>query len=137
MKTLLNALAVAGALQLAILSSFSAETAKTYQVTGPILELTDKAIVVQKGDERWEVARDEKTRIDGDLKDWADVSPIATAKKDEGSKGAAKLLAARAEIQDGRLYLRLDAASAGIARYRVLVGKKREPVAKRHGVWPT
>ena len=68
MKTLLNALVVAGALQLAILSAFSAETAKTYQVTGPILELTDKAIIVQKGDERWEVARDEKTRIDGDLK---------------------------------------------------------------------
>jgi hypothetical protein len=68
MKTLLNALAIAGALQLAIFTSFSAETAKTYQVTGPILELTDKAIVVQKGDERWEVARDEKTRIDGELK---------------------------------------------------------------------
>ena len=37
-------------------------------MTGPILELTEKVIVVQKGDERWEVARDEKTRIDGDLK---------------------------------------------------------------------
>ena len=68
MKTLLNALAVAGALQLASLSAFSAETSKTYQVTGPILELTEKVIVVQKGDERWEVARDEKTRVDGDLK---------------------------------------------------------------------
>jgi len=68
MKALINALAVAGALQLAIFSSYSAETAKTYQVTGPILELTDKAIIVQKGDERWEVARDEKTHIDGELK---------------------------------------------------------------------
>src|SRR2546423_2947307 len=41
---------------------------KTYQVTGPIVELTDKTIVVQKGDERWEIARDEKTRVSGDLK---------------------------------------------------------------------
>jgi len=37
-------------------------------VTGPVLEVTDKAIVVQKGDERWEVGRDEKTRVDGELK---------------------------------------------------------------------
>jgi len=42
--------------------------AKTYQVTGPIVELTDKMIVVQKGDERWEVARDESTKIKGELK---------------------------------------------------------------------
>lgn len=68
MRTLLSALGVACALQLACLSSTAAETAKTYQVTGPILELTDKTIVVQKGDERWEIARDEKTRMDGELK---------------------------------------------------------------------
>jgi hypothetical protein len=41
---------------------------KTYQVTGPILELTDKTIVVQKGDERWEIARDESTKNAGQLK---------------------------------------------------------------------
>lgn len=40
----------------------------TYQVTGPILELTDKVIVVQKGDERWAIARDENTKVKGDLK---------------------------------------------------------------------
>ncbi len=31
---------------------------KTYQVTGPVLELTDSKIVVQKGDEKWEIAHD-------------------------------------------------------------------------------
>ncbi len=31
---------------------------KTYQVTGPVLELTDSKIVVQKGDEKWELAHD-------------------------------------------------------------------------------
>ena len=41
---------------------------KTYQVTGPVLELTDKMIVVQKGEERWEIARDEATKITGDVK---------------------------------------------------------------------
>ena len=68
MKPLIHALIVASALLSATLSGGSAEAAKTYQVTGPILEVTDKVIVVQKGDERWEIARDDKTRIDGDLK---------------------------------------------------------------------
>ena len=44
-------------LSLALLSNLNAAPAKTYHVTGPILELTDKTIVVQKGDERWEIAR--------------------------------------------------------------------------------
>jgi len=68
MKSLVKVFLLAGALQAASLTGFGAESAKTYQVTGPVLELTDKAIVVQKGDERWELARDEKTRVDGDLK---------------------------------------------------------------------
>jgi hypothetical protein len=67
-KSFFGALAVATALQFASLSADSAEAAKTYQVTGPVLEITEKVIVVQKGDERWEIARDEKTRIDGELK---------------------------------------------------------------------
>jgi len=49
-------------------SSLLAAPVKTYQVTGPVLELTDKMIVVQKGDERWEIARDESTKTKGSLK---------------------------------------------------------------------
>jgi len=41
---------------------------KTYQVTGPILEITDKTIVVQKGDERWEIDRSEAKMVTGLLK---------------------------------------------------------------------
>ena len=41
---------------------------KTYQVTGPILELTADMIVVQKGKDRWEVGRDAATKVTGDLK---------------------------------------------------------------------
>ena len=52
----------------ALSTGSAAEAAKTYQVTGPIVELTEKAIVVQKGDERWEIARDETTKATGDLK---------------------------------------------------------------------
>jgi hypothetical protein len=39
-----------------------------YQVTGPVLEVTDTTIVVQKGKEKWEIARDKATGISGDLK---------------------------------------------------------------------
>lgn len=40
----------------------------TYQVTGPVLEVTDSKIVVQKGDEKWELARTADTKVTGDLK---------------------------------------------------------------------
>ena len=39
-----------------------------YQVTGPVLEVREDAIVVQKGNEKWEIARDKATSISGDLK---------------------------------------------------------------------
>ncbi len=48
--------------------------AKTYQVTGPVLEVTDTKIVVQKGEEKWEVARDKDTKVTGDLKVGAKVT---------------------------------------------------------------
>jgi hypothetical protein len=40
----------------------------SYQVTGPVLELTDSKIVVQKGKEKWELARTADTKVTGDLK---------------------------------------------------------------------
>jgi len=41
---------------------------KTYQVTGPVLELRDDVIVVMKGKEKWEIARTADTKVKGDLK---------------------------------------------------------------------
>jgi hypothetical protein len=41
---------------------------KTYQVTGPVLEVTGEMIVVQKGNDKWEIARDAATKVTGDLK---------------------------------------------------------------------
>jgi hypothetical protein len=49
-------------------SSLNAADKKSYQVTGPVLEITPTSIVVQKGNDRWELARDSKTKIAGDLK---------------------------------------------------------------------
>jgi len=72
---------------------------KTYQVTGPVLELTADMIVVKKGSERWEIARDASTKVTGDLKVGAtvtiqyrmsaasvDVKPAAAKKS--GKKGS-------------------------------------------------
>ncbi len=45
-----------------------AGSAWAYQVTGPVLEVSDSKIVVQKGKEKWEIARTPDTKITGDLK---------------------------------------------------------------------
>ncbi|MHB8771495.1 MAG: hypothetical protein ACYC7J_10890 [Syntrophales bacterium] len=41
---------------------------KTYQVTGPVLEMTGDVIVVQKGKDKWEIGRDAATKVTGELK---------------------------------------------------------------------
>lgn len=50
------------------LSSLTFAAGKTYQVTGPVLEVNDSMVAVQKGKERWEIARDSSTKVTGDLK---------------------------------------------------------------------
>jgi len=61
-----------------VLAAFSAGYAcaatRTYQVTGPVLELRADAVVVQKGTEKWEIARDSSTKVTGDLKVGAKVT---------------------------------------------------------------
>ena len=49
-------------------SSVAFGGAKTYEVTGPVLEVNDSMIVVQKGKDRWEVNRDANTKVTGDVK---------------------------------------------------------------------
>jgi hypothetical protein len=41
---------------------------KTYQVTGPVLEVNANTVVVQKGKDKWEINRDAATKVTGDLK---------------------------------------------------------------------
>ncbi|MDB4983811.1 MAG: hypothetical protein JWM82_4563 [Myxococcales bacterium] len=46
----------------------------SYQVTGPVLEVSDTSITVQKGKEKWTIARDKSTKVTGDLKVGAKVT---------------------------------------------------------------
>jgi opacity protein-like surface antigen len=45
-----------------------AAAVKTYQVTGPVTQLTDDLITVKKGKDLWEIARTPDTKVTGDLK---------------------------------------------------------------------
>jgi RNase P/RNase MRP subunit p29 len=47
---------------------FAADAKSDYQVTGPVLDVTDSMIVVQKGKERWEITRNSSTKTTGDVK---------------------------------------------------------------------
>jgi hypothetical protein len=69
---------------------------KTYQVTGPVLEMKDGMIIVQKGHDKWEIAKDAATRVTGDLKVGSKVLIEYTMKattievKDAGKKESKK-----------------------------------------------
>jgi FKBP-type peptidyl-prolyl cis-trans isomerase (trigger factor) len=68
--------------------------AKTYQVTGPVLEVNDSMIVVQKGKDRWELDRNSDTKVNGDVKvgDKVTIDYTMTAKDVEvkAAKGTKK-----------------------------------------------
>ena len=63
-----KAFSLIAAASLALSSLVFAAGAKTYQVTGPVLEVNDSMIAVQKGKDRWEINRDSNTKVNGDLK---------------------------------------------------------------------
>jgi hypothetical protein len=62
MKRIVLAVALAG------LAGTAVAADKSYQVTGPVLEVRDDAVVVQKGKEKWEIARTADTKVSGELK---------------------------------------------------------------------
>jgi GH43 family beta-xylosidase len=63
-----KAFSLLAAASLALSSAAFAAGAKTYEVTGPVLEVNDSMIAVQKGKDRWEINRDSSTKVSGDLK---------------------------------------------------------------------
>ena len=66
-----KAFSLAVAVSLAFGSAAFAGPTKTYQVTGPILEMDDTMIAVEKEkgkNERWEIARDASTKADSAMK---------------------------------------------------------------------
>ena len=42
--------------------------AKDYQVTGPVVDIKDDVIIVKKGSDNWEIARDKDTKTTGEIK---------------------------------------------------------------------
>ena len=87
-------LSLLAAASLALSSAAFAAGAKTYQVTGPVLEVTDSMIVIEKGakKERWEINRDANTKVTGDLKvgEKVTVTYTMTATEAEAKAGKGK-----------------------------------------------
>jgi len=87
------AAAVCGAALLSAVTLTAAD-AKTYQVTGPVLEVTPTTITVQKGDDKWQIARDKSTKMSGEPKVGAKVTiyyrMIATEVEVKAGDGAGK-----------------------------------------------
>ena len=68
MKKLLLTILIAPLCVFAAEKAPKAEKADKYQVTGPVVEVTDTRIIVMKGAERFEVARNADTKVEGDIK---------------------------------------------------------------------
>jgi hypothetical protein len=90
------------AVSLALSNAALAAGAKDYQVTGPVLEVTDTMIAVKKGNDRWEIAKDSSTKGAGDVKvgDKVTVHYTMTATEVEAkaaAKGAEKAAASPAK----------------------------------------
>ena len=92
MSKVRRSLAFLLAVALMCAAELSAAT-KTYQVTGPVLEVSGDMIAVQKGKDRWEIARDASTKVTGDLKVGSKVTieyrMTATSVEVKAEKGAA------------------------------------------------
>jgi len=50
------------------ISAASLAVAKDSQVTGAVVDVKDDVIVVKKGNENWEIARDKNTKTTGEIK---------------------------------------------------------------------
>ena len=88
MKTVALGFAFALTLSTAV---FAADV-KTYQVTGPVVSVTNDAITVMKGKDKWEIAKDAATKTTGDVKEGDKVTVMyrMTATSIEAKAGAAK-----------------------------------------------
>jgi len=84
-----SSLLLCGTLLLGAITA-SAGDAKTYQVTGPVLEVTPTTITVQKGDDKWEIARNKSTKVTGDIKVGSKVTIYYT------------MVAAEVEVKDAK-----------------------------------
>ena len=74
------------------MSSAAFAGAKTYQVTGPVVDVNDKMITVMKGKDKWEIDRASDTKVTGDVKagDKVTVTYTMSAKEIEVKSGGKK-----------------------------------------------
>lgn len=83
------------AVLLGVATAFAAGP-KEYQVTGPVLDLTNDVITVENKDkEKWEIARNKDTKVTGELKKGARVTikytmTAASVEVKDAGKGDAK-----------------------------------------------
>ena len=87
----LKIICLLAAASLALSDTTFAAGAKTYQVTGTVIEMTGSKITVQKGTEKWEIDLDPTIKATGDVKVGATVTItyVMSATKVEGSAAAA------------------------------------------------
>jgi hypothetical protein len=80
-----------GAVSLAFSGGAFAAGAKTYQISGTVVEMTGSKITVQKGTETWEIDLDPTIKTTGDVKVGVPVTItyVMSATKVEGSSAAA------------------------------------------------
>jgi hypothetical protein len=97
LKRTVVTLALAALVAVMLAMPAGAAAPKTYQATGPVLELTADTIVIQKGSERWEIGRDATTKITGDLKvgskvtvEYRMTAATITVKPDKAAKAPSK-----------------------------------------------
>src|SRR4051812_26112571 len=96
MKT--KTLGLLAAVSIAFSSAAFAVT-KDYQVTGPVVEVSDSSITVEKGKEKWEIAKDSSTKTSGEIKkgDKVTVHYTMTATSIESKGGSAEKSAKKEE----------------------------------------
>ena len=83
---------IALALVLAGLAAPGLAAEKSYQVTGPVVDVSDTSITVKKGNESWEITKTADTKVTGEVKkgDKVTVHYKMTATSVEAKAGKAK-----------------------------------------------
>lgn len=89
-RILLTIACVTGLVAAGLLYAAESKGAKSYQVTGPVLEITPSTITVQKGDDKWQLERTSSTKVSGELKTGAKVTIYY------------KMVAEEVEVKDGK-----------------------------------
>lgn len=88
--------------------------ASAYQVTGPVLDVNNDSIVVEKNKEKWEIQRDKDTKVTGELKKGSKVTVQykMTATSIESKDKASDKDASKAKDKDAKGAAKKDAAPA-------------------------